>query len=146
VTRYLADSSIWGWANSGRRPDIAAKLAERITDEEIATCVPVALEVLHRARSGAEYERLFELLLEPLEWLPLGEGASRRALEVQRALAVTTHGNHLRPAVDYLIAAVAETAGPDCVLWALDRDLRVVCEHTGQPVEAEGPDGSAART
>jgi hypothetical protein len=58
-------------------------------------------------------------------------------LDVQRGLAASTDGNHLRPAVDYLIAAIAEAAGEECVLWCLDRDLRVICEHTGQPSEAE---------
>lgn len=45
--------------------------------------------------------------------------------------------NHRRPAVDYLIAAAAELAGDDIVLWFFGKDLRVLCEHTGQPFEAE---------
>ena len=39
--------------------------------------------------------------------------------------------------MDYVIAATAELAGPDVVLWAFDRDMGVICEHTGQPCELE---------
>jgi predicted nucleic acid-binding protein len=134
---YLADSSIWGWARSGRRSDLEEKLALRIERGELATCVPVALEVMHRARTGAEFEAAFRTLLEPLEWLPLDDAVAWRALEVQRSLAQASDGGHLRPAVDYLVAATAEAAGPDVVLWALDRDLRVICGHTRQPFEGE---------
>jgi predicted nucleic acid-binding protein len=137
VPRFLADSSIWGWANSRKRPDIAGKLAERFERDEIVTTAPVVLEVLHRARSGKEYEELFNALFEPIELIALGEEQSRRAIEVQRELAQITHGNHLRRATDFLIAAAAEAAGEDVVLWSLDEDLRVICTHTGQPHEAE---------
>ena len=137
MTIYLADSSVWGWAASGRRPDIEEKIAARMERDELATCVPVVLEALHRARTGTEYEMTFETLFEPLHWLDLDAAAAARAFEVQRALAASTHGNHLRPALDYLIAAMAERAGAGVTLWFLDRDLRVICEHTGQPYEAE---------
>ncbi len=137
MTVYLADTSVWGWAASGRRPDLAAKLATRIERDELAMCVPVAIEALHRARTAAEYEELYAMYFAPLRWLDLDARAATRALEVQRALAAGTHGNHLRPAVDYLIAATAECAGADVTLWFLDRDLRVICEHTSQPHEAE---------
>jgi predicted nucleic acid-binding protein len=134
---YLADSSIWVWANKGPRPDINERLAERLERGEVATCAPVALEVMHRAETGVQYEQLFSALLQPLEWLPLDDAGSRRAIDVQRELAATSHGNHRRPAVDYLIAATAEVSVDDAILWFLDKDLRVICEHTGQPFEAE---------
>lgn len=134
---YLADSSIWGWANSGRRPDLTIKLAARLERDEVVTFTPVVLEALHRARTGAEYEDLFAALFEPLSWVPLSDQSAVRAVEVQRALAATTHGNHLRPAIDFLIAAAAEEAGDDVALWFYDKDLRIICEHTGQPHEAE---------
>lgn len=141
MPRFLADSSIWGWANSGRRPDIAEKLAERFERDEIVSCPPVVLEVLHRARGGEEYEELFAALFAPIERVPLGDSQSERAMEVQRQLAQGTGGNHLRPAVDFLIAAAAEAAGPDIVLWFFDRDLRVICQQTGQRYEAEASPG-----
>jgi hypothetical protein len=53
-------------------------------------------------------------------------------------LAGTTHRNHLRPAIDFLIAAVAESAvDEEIVLWFFDKDRLIICEHTGQPFEAE---------
>lgn len=142
MPQYLADSSIWAWATgTDKRPDIRAKLANRFEAAEVVTCAPVILEVMHRARSSAEYETLFEQLFEPLDRLPLDATASERALQVQRELAATTDGNHRRPAVDFLIAAAAEAAGPDVVLWAFDKDLRIIAKHTGQPYEAEESTG-----
>ena len=99
------DTSIWGWTSSGRRRGIA--------EPTLAT------------RSGAERGA-------PLEWLPLTNDQSRRAL-----LAQVTHGNHLRPAIDFLTATIAEAAGGDVVLWFFDKDLEIICQHTGQPYEAE---------
>ena len=142
MPRYLADTSIWGWAFSGKRPDIAQRLAERLERDEVATTEPVILEVLHRARNGAEYEHLYSSLFEPLRRVSLTGEAATRALAVQRELASTRHGNHLRPAIDFLVAAVAETDPEDIALWFFDRDLAVICKHTGQPFEAEASTGS----
>ena len=141
MPRYLADSSIWGWAVSGKRPDIAQRLTERLERNEISTTEPVILEALHRARTGVEYERLYSEFFEPLHRLPLTGEAATRALAVQRGLASKHHGNHLRPAVDFLVAAVAEIAGGDVVMWFFDRDLAAICKHTGQRFEAEASAG-----
>ena len=137
MATFLADTSIWAWSNKGTRTDIRAKLAQRFARDEVVTCTPVVLETLHRARDGAEYEQLLNTLFTPLRWLPLTNDVSERALGVQRELAQVTHGNDLRPAVDFLIAAIGEMAGPDVILWFFDRDLAVICDHTGQPQEAE---------
>jgi predicted nucleic acid-binding protein len=112
-------------------------LANRFRDGEIVTCSPVVLEVMHRARSGDEYEMLCRQLFEPLDWLPLDATSSSRAVQVQREMAQTSHSNHLRPATDYLIAAIAEAAGAEIVLWCFDKDLKIICEHTGQRCEPE---------
>ena len=141
MTRYLADSSIWAWAHGDQRPDIREKLASRFEAGELVACVPVVLEVMHRARSGAAYDEIHAGLFGPLEVLPLSAGSGERAALVQRELAHGPHGNHLRPAVDYLIAAIAEEADPGVTLWFFDRDLRVICEHTGQSFEAEESSG-----
>lgn len=142
MARFLADSSIWAWARKDLRPDIKKKLAQRFADDEIVTCAPVVLEVMHRARSGREYEEAYSDLFEPVDWLPLSDDASARAVQVQRELARGTDGNHLRPAADYLIAAAAEEAGDEFTLWFFDSDLRIICDHTGQPFEAEESKGS----
>jgi predicted nucleic acid-binding protein len=142
VPRYLADTSIWAWAQKAERVDIRDKLADRYEAGEIVTCVPVVLEAMHRPETGAQYEERFDGLFAPLERLPLDESSVERALEVQRALAAKSDGSHRRPAIDFLIAAAAEAAGPEVVLWCFDRDLKVICEHTGQPSEPEESTGA----
>jgi predicted nucleic acid-binding protein len=76
-------------------------------------------------------------LFGDLDLIPITPAAGERALEVQRQLSREGHGNHRRPAADFLIAAAAQEAGPDVTLWFFDEDLRVICEHTGQPYETE---------
>lgn len=141
MTRYLADTSIWAWAQKAERPDIREKLADRYERGEVVTCVPVVLEAMHRPETGALYEERFAGLFAPLERLPLEDASVERALEVQRELAATSDGSHRRPAIDFLIAAAAEAAGPEVVLWCFDRDLRVICDHTTQPCEPEESTG-----
>ena len=135
---YLADATIWAWARRFRH--LQGKLRERIHTGELATCVPVALEMLHSARDGHEYDR-YLTRLQRVAWLPLPVTASRRALAVQRALAHTTHGAHRLPAIDYLVAAVAEEHG--AMLWHLDRDLARLCAFAGQSHEHERLPGRA---
>lgn len=142
MTRYLADSSIWAWASKGSRPDIRARLASRYEAGEVVSCVPVVLEVMHGPQTAVDFRDRYEAIFEPLESLPLDDRIAERALGVQRELAAQTDGNHRRPATDFLIAAIAEAAGPEMILWFFDRDLEVICEHTGQPYEAERSIGS----
>jgi predicted nucleic acid-binding protein len=142
VPRYLADTSIWAWAQRAERLDIRDKLADRYEAGEIVTCVPVILEAMHRSETGAEYRERFDRLFAPLDRLPLDGSSVERALEVQRALAGESNGSHRRPAIDFLIAAAAEAAGPEVVLWCFDRDLKVICERTGQPSEPEESTGA----
>lgn len=92
---------------------------------------------MHRPRTGVAYDELYERLFSCIQRLPFGDDVAERALLVQRELAQGTHGNHLRPATDYLIAATAEIVEGDVVLWAFDRDMRVIAEQTGQPFEEE---------
>ena len=139
--RYLADTSIWAWSQKRQRKDIREKLAARYERGEIVTCVPVVLEAMHRPETAAEYQERFDGLFAPLERLPLEGKSVERALAVQHELAEATDGNHRRPAIDFLIAAAAEAAGDEIMLWCFDRDLRVICEHTEQPCEAEDSTG-----
>ncbi|MEX2449073.1 MAG: PIN domain-containing protein [Solirubrobacterales bacterium] len=142
MPRYLADTSIWAWSQKADRLDIREKLADRYEQGEIVTCVPVVLEAMHRAETAASYGERFDGLFAPLERMPLEGAGVERALTVQRELAEASDGSHRRPAIDFLIAAVAEAAGPEVVLWCFDRDLKVICEHTGQPCEAEASTGA----
>jgi predicted nucleic acid-binding protein len=138
---YLADTSIWAWAQKASRPDIKNKLASRYEAGEVATCVPVILEAMHRPATTPEYRKRFDDLFAPLERVPLEGPAVERALQVQRELADGSNGSHRRPAIDFLTAAAAEAAGPGVAVWCFDRDLKVICEHTGQPFEAEDSTG-----
>jgi hypothetical protein len=60
-----------------------------------------------------------------------------RSLEMLRALAATTEGVHRRRPIDYLVAACAEAAGADVVLWHWDRDLTMICDFAGIAHEPE---------
>jgi len=137
LSRYLADTSIWAWSQKSERDDIREKLAARYELGEIVTCVPVVLEAMRRPDSGDRYRERFDGLFAPLDRLPLENVSVERALDVQRELARKSDGSHRRPAIDFLIAAAAEAAGDEVTLWCFDRDLRVICEHTGQPCEVE---------
>jgi predicted nucleic acid-binding protein len=141
VRRYLADTSIWAWAQKSTRIDIREKLADRYEAGEIVTCVPVILEAMHRPETAVQYRERFDDLFAPIERLPLEDATVERALELQHALAAISNGSHRRPAIDFLIAATAEAAGEEVVLWSFDRDLKVICEHTGQPSESEDSTG-----
>jgi predicted nucleic acid-binding protein len=141
VSRYLADTSIWAWSQKRERDDIREKLAARYEAGEIVTCVPVILEAMHRPETADQYKERFEGLFAPLERLPLENSHMERALQVQRDLATGSDGNHRRPAIDFLIAVAAEVAGDEVTLWCFDRDLKVICEHTRQPCEAEDSAG-----
>lgn len=138
MPRYLADTSIWSWSWKNGRSDIRAKLVERLAADEVLTCVPVVLEAMHKPDTNPKYEEQFETAFDPLDWLPLTEEASWRALDVQRGLAAQSHGAHRRSVADFLIAAIAEQHGDeDVVLWAFDDDYRIISNYTKQPVELE---------
>ncbi|HKI67209.1 MAG TPA: PIN domain-containing protein [Solirubrobacterales bacterium] len=137
MSRYLADTSIWAWARKTSRPDIREKLSARYEQGEIVTCVPVVLETMHRAETAAQFREHFDQLFAPLERLRLENTSVERALAVQRELARASDGNHRRAPIDFLIAAAAEAAGDEVTLWCFDRDLEVICGHTGQSCEPE---------
>jgi len=145
VPLYLVDSSIWIRRARLGAEELDARFRERYARGEIATCVPVALEVLVGPKDGAAYDADFHAIWAPLTWLPLREHAVERALVVQRELAHAVPGGHRRRPTGFLVAACAEDAGPEVVLWHWDLDLTVICEHTGQAHEAELPSGRAGR-
>jgi len=139
MTLYLADSSVW---IGRRRPDageLSRVFVDRLRRSEVATCVPVAIEVLTGPPDGEAYVRDWTRLWSQLHWLPLRERATGRALEVQSELALAAPGGHRRSLAQFLIAACAEDAGAGVVLWHWDPDLAAICEHTGQPHELVTP-------
>jgi predicted nucleic acid-binding protein len=96
---------------------------------------------MHRASDGDAYDSAYADLFAPLDWLPLTDDVAQRAVHVQRELALTTHGAHLRPAIDFLVAAIAEAASGKIILWAFDKDLRIIAERTGQAYEGVSSSG-----
>lgn len=133
---YLADASIWIGARHHPGSYLERLLAERIRADEIATCVPVALEVLVGPPDAGALHEAWETLWRNLRWLPLGEAETNRARELLFELAATTERAHRRPALDYLVAACAACHG-EVTLWHWDHDLRIICDHADIPHEAE---------
>lgn len=134
---YLADSSIWVGKRKPGAEYLDELFAGHYANDEIATCVPVALEVLVGPPNARAYDNDWNMIWRHLQWLPLSEASTNRALQVQRELAHTTAGAQRRRPIDYLIAACAESAGQEIILWHWDADLRVICDYTGQRHEAE---------
>ena len=139
---YLVDSSIWIGARKHAGTYLARLLVDRIADDEVATCVPIALEVLTGPPSGAALDQDWNNVWRHLRWLPLPDAALDRSVELLRDLAHTTDGAHRRRPIDYMIAACSE-ASDDVLLWHWDLDLTVICEHAGIPHEPEHPRAAA---
>lgn len=137
---YLVDSSIWIAARRRRGTYLPELLAERIENDQVATCGPVALEVLTGPPSGTTLDHEWAALWSRLRWIPVNTAEQERAIELLRSLAHTTAGAHRRRPIDYMIAAAAEAEQRlrgDVLLWHWDSDLTVICEHAGIPHEAE---------
>lgn len=133
---YLADSSIWIGARRNPGAYLPRLLIDRLSDDEIATCVPVALEVLSGPASARELNEDWRAVWRHLRWLPTSEAVTERALVLLRSLAKTTAGAQRRRPIDYLVAACAE-ASDGVVLWHWDRDLTAICDFAGIAHEAE---------
>jgi predicted nucleic acid-binding protein len=136
VPVYLVDSSIWIGARKHPGTYLARLLVDRLAADAIATCVPVALEVLTGPSSGAALDSDWNNVWRHLRWVPVSEPSTIRSVELLRELAHTTDGNHRRRPIDYLIAACVEAA-EGVVLWHWDNDLTVICEHAGIAHEPE---------
>lgn len=133
---YLVDSSIWIGARKHAGTYLARLLVDRIADDEVATCVPIALEVLTGPPSGAALDQDWDNVWRHLRWLPLREATVDRSVELLRRLAHTSDGAHRRRPIDYMIAACAESSN-GVVLWHWDNDLTVICEFAEIDHEAE---------
>lgn len=133
---YLVDSSIWIGARTHSGTYLPRLLVDRISDDEVATCVPIALEVLTGPPSGSELDQDWEAVWRHLRWLPITDVTLERSLALLRELAHTTDGAHRRRPIDYMIAACTEAAD-DVVLWHWDSDLAIICDFAGISHEPE---------
>ncbi|HXF98350.1 MAG TPA: PIN domain-containing protein [Gaiellaceae bacterium] len=139
---YLADSSIWIGARRNPGSYLPDLLADRVEDDAVATCVPVALEVLTGPPTAGELESEWRAVWQRLRWLAVTEAIMERALALLRGLAATTEGAHRRRPIDYIVAACSEAH--EVVLWHWDDDFRVICDFAGIPHEAEHERAKAA--
>lgn len=140
---YLADSSVWIGAQRNPGTYLPRLVVERLAADEVATCAPVALEVLMGPPDDVALDRDWETVWRHLKWLPTTDAVASRSLQLLRGLAHTTAGAHRRRPIDYLVAACSEAAD-DVVLWHWDRDLTAICDFAGIPHEAEHDRARAA--
>jgi predicted nucleic acid-binding protein len=126
---YLADSSIWIGARSAVSTSPAELLAQRLEADEVAICTPIALEVLTGPETGDQLDQDWNTTWRHLVWLSVTEQILERSLDLLLTLAHTAPGAHRRRPIDYIVAACAEAAGDDVVLWHSSPDLAAICSH-----------------
>lgn len=135
VDRYLVDKSAF---EQQRHSATARSVLETLAgDGALCMTEVVALELLYSTRGPADYEQRWTGLAS-LRWLHLTEAVARRALEIQRGLAV--RGAHRRPIPDLLVAATALVHGAGVLHY--DRDFDLIAEATGLTARWIVPRGS----
>jgi predicted nucleic acid-binding protein len=134
---YLTDSSIWIAARRGEPDHLPELLAQRLEADEVATCVPIVLELLTGPESADAVDTDWEETWRHLQWLPITEAVTERSLDLLLMLADIAPGAHRRRPTDYIVAACAESAGNDVVVWHCDDDLEAICARAGIPHEHE---------
>jgi len=130
MTTWLIDKS--ALVRLAASPD-AGEWAGRIGRGLVRITTVTRLEAGYSARSGPELRA--GLRQPPLSSMPveyLTPAIEDRAVEVLALLA--DRGQHRAPSIpDLIIAATAELAG--LTVLHLDKDVEVIAEVTGQPVE-----------
>jgi predicted nucleic acid-binding protein len=126
LARLLADTSAWHW--SGR---VADRWEALLQDDELATCTPVALELLFSARGPVDHR----LLASDLDALPrIAQDARSEQIARSTQAALAERGQHRGATpIDVLVAALAAANG--LVLIHYDRHFDVIARVTGQPTE-----------
>jgi predicted nucleic acid-binding protein len=131
VTLVLPDTSVWARRD---QTDVASVLSDAIEADEVATVLPIVLELLRAARD-VRHLRVRARRYGALREIQLTPGVGSRARAVQEALA--ERGYHRGPSpTDLIAAAAAETAGAE--LWHCDRHYELIGEVTGQPMRRLG--------
>lgn len=125
MTRFLVDKSAFEQQRHSEAAD--AVLRALATENQLATCEIVALELLYSSRSAADYETRWSHL-DSLVWLPMTEQIARGAMNIQRQLA--QRGQHRLPIPDLLVAATA--LEHDATILHYDRDFDRIAAVTGQ--------------
>lgn len=136
----LADTSAWSWSRRRAYPELRYVFDKALVDGELATCDMVRLELLHTARSAAEFTEMREELAA-LPDCPIDKDQWSRALEVYEQLGA--QGGASQRSVkhpDLLIAAAAEAA--DVTVLHYDEDYDRIAAITGQPTRWLAPKGT----
>ncbi len=121
-----------------RDPGAAGIFDQALSQNLVATCVEIALEILYSARNAKEY-RLQRAWLNEFQWLAGAGDVAELALANQTKLA--TRGHHRVSPGDLMIAATAQHHGAEVVHY--DRHFDVIAEVTGQPARWIVPRGSS---
>lgn len=133
----VADTGVW--ARKGH-PSIEPWFTAEVDNGQIAMCDVVAMEILHSARSGAEFEAM-ETRMLGLPWIRIEPADWTRAREVYGVLARHGGGHQRRVQMqDLLIAACAERWGVAVVHY--DSDYDTIAAITGQSTRWAAPRGS----
>lgn len=127
IETLLVDSSVWISLLRGGVPTVRDRLAESAdSGTRLATCEPIALELLAGARPSAL--RQVEQLLDGLPLLGLDPSADfRSAAALHRR--TRTDGHTVRSLMDCVIAAIA--LRHDAVVVHRDRDFDCLGAATG---------------
>lgn len=104
---FIADKSAW---ERGRHPAVIGEWSAAILGDQIATCVPCKLEILHSAQTAAQFAEWDEAL-SALRQVPISRTICDAAVAAMRELASHSDGYHRISLPDYLIAAAAQDSG-----------------------------------
>jgi predicted nucleic acid-binding protein len=138
MTLLLADTSVWHRVS---HPGLSSRWLQLLTDDRIAVCPQVRLEVLYSARSPKDYQRTRELL-EGVHQLDTPSSCWERAEETQARLARRSLHHRAAGIADLVIAATAEHHGATVLHY--DGDFDVIASVTGQATEWAARRGSLA--
>lgn len=141
MTTYLADTSAWFVSQRRNAPsELRKSFTGLLTAGRIATCGPVAWEILHSTRNAAEYKTVRDDLAA-LDQAPFANADWARALDICHELAKRGGSLHRAPSLpDAMIAVAAERAG--LAVLHYDKDFDLIASVTGQPCEWIAPRGS----
>jgi len=130
LSRYLVDKS--ALVSATRLEAARQRLAALFTQRRALTCSIVDVEVLHSARTAADWTAIRDERSLGFERLDLTQAVFDRAIEVQGLLA--SAGRHRAPSIpDLVVAACAELH--DVTVLHHDKDFDLIAEVTGQSSE-----------
>jgi predicted nucleic acid-binding protein len=121
----LPDTSVWVEFSRRGAGGRAAALAGLLDDGDVATCGPVAAELVAGAE-GEIAERIWETLIS-LPWAELGAAGWR---EIGTTAARLRRDGRTLPLTGLVIAVTAARAGH--VLWSFDSDFERIRDALGE--------------